>query len=265
MTNISEPLFTPLVDPVSLQPLLTNKGGLQARDGDKCEIASNTPKIVSKPTNYTDAFGEEWKGWRLTQLDSQTNPTITADHMNRCPGQKLIKVLSEKSGLQVLEEGCGAGRFTEILLVYPAIHLTSTDLSLAVESNQLNFPQNEQHRVIQCDICLEPLTQGSFNLVVCLGVIQHTPNLEFTIQKLFDQGKPDGWLVIDHSTPNIKRLTKFSPILIRPILKWLSAGARMRACEILVAMFLQANKLFRHTPVAQKLLSRVSLMLTYFQ
>ena len=52
MTNISEPLFPPLVDPVTLQPLLTNKGGLQARDGDKFEIENNIPKIVSNHTNY---------------------------------------------------------------------------------------------------------------------------------------------------------------------------------------------------------------------
>ena len=263
MTKISEPLFPPLVDPVTLQPLLTNEGGLQARDGDKFEIANNIPKIVSNHTNYADAFGEQWKRWRLTQLDSQTNTTITADRMNRCLGQELIKVMSEKSALQVLEAGCGAGRFTEILLGYPAVHLTSTDLSSAVESNQLNFPQNERHRVIQCDVCLEPLTQGSFNLEVCLGVIQHTPNPEITIQKLFDQVKPGGWLVIDHYAPNIKRFTKFSANLIRPVLKRLSSHNQIRMCELLTKVLFPLHRLVQRIPLGQQVLSRFSPLATY--
>ncbi len=50
------------------------------------------------------------------------------------------------------------------------------------------------HRIIQCDICRAPLNPQSFDAVVCLGVIQHTPDPEHTIRKLFELVKPGGWL-----------------------------------------------------------------------
>ena len=139
MTNPSTECFPPLVDPQNFMLLLPCDAGLCSKSGASYQVISGIPRVVPNLTNYVDAFGEQWKRWRLTQLDSQTNTTITADRMNRCLGQELMKVLSEKSALQVLESGCGAGRFTEILLGYPAVQLTSTDLSSAVESNQLNF------------------------------------------------------------------------------------------------------------------------------
>ena len=263
MTSPAIECFPPLVDPQNLQPLLPCDAGLRSKSGASYQVLSGIPRVVPNLTNYADAFGQQWKRWRLTQLDSQTNTTITADRMNRCLGQELMKVLSEKSALQVLESGCGAGRFTEILLGYPAVQLTSTDLSSAVESNQLNFPQNRRHRIIQCDICLAPFKPGSFDLVVCLGVIQHTPNPEFTIQKLFDQVKLGGWLVIDHYAPNIKRFTKFSAILIRPILKRLSSLNQIRMCELLAKILFPVHKLAQRIPFGQQVLSRFSPLATY--
>ena len=61
---------------------------------------------------YADAFGLQWKQYRLTQLDSHTGSPITAERARRCLGD----IASSLGGKQVLEIGCGAGRFTEVLL-----------------------------------------------------------------------------------------------------------------------------------------------------
>ena len=264
MTNQNIESFPPLVDPQNLQPLLPCDAGLCSKSGANYQVLSGIPRVVPNLTNYADAFGEQWKRWRLTQLDSHTGTSITADRLNRCLGDELVHKLSGQGEIQILEAGCGAGRFTEILLGYPVVRLTSADLSSAVESNQINFPQDQRHRIVQCDICLAPFKPDSFDVVVCLGVIQHTPNPELTIRKLFEQVKPNGWLVFDHYAPSFKHYTKITAMLLRPILKRLSPSSRMRACEILTAMFLPTHKFFRHAPLAQKLLSRVSPMLTYF-
>ena len=264
MTNQNIEFFPPLVDPQNLQPLLPCDTGLCSKSGANYQVLSGIPRVVPNLTNYADAFGEQWKRWRLTQLDSHTGTSITADRVNRCLGDELVNKLSGQGEIQILEAGCGAGRFTEVLLSYQVVRLTSSDLSSAVESNQINFPQDHRHRIVQCDICLAPFKPGSFDVVVCLGVIQHTPNPELTIQKLFEQVKPNGWLVIDHYAPSFKYYTKITAMLLRPILKRLSPSSRMRACEILTSIFFPAHKLFRHVPLAQKLLSRVSPLLTYF-
>ena len=106
-----------------------------------------------------------------------TGTTISRDRARRCIGEKLWGELDKK---QVLECGCGAGRFTETLLAKRAF-VTSIDLSEAVDANQENFPQSQTHRIAQADILQLPFAPRQFDLVFCLGVIQHTPNPEKTI------------------------------------------------------------------------------------
>ena len=74
----------------------------------------------------------------------------------------------------MLEAGCGAGRFTEILLQLPAAAVTSTDLNSAVEPNQVNCPQSARHRIVQCDIKDLQFPPAQYDMVICLGVLQHT-------------------------------------------------------------------------------------------
>jgi SAM-dependent methyltransferase len=75
-----------------------------------------------------------------------------------------------------------------------------------------------------------PFADHSFELVLCLGVIQHTPNPEATIIALANQVKPGGWLVIDHYTKSLAwnlRSAKY----VRPILKRLPPRVALRIVE----------------------------------
>ena len=96
-------------------------------------------------------------------------------------------------GQLVLEAGCGAGRFTEVLLKQKA-KVVSVDLTEAVEANQENCPQGTGHRLAQADILQLPLARRQFDLVLCIGVIQHTPSPEKTIAALAEHVKEGGWL-----------------------------------------------------------------------
>src|SRR5437870_8581674 len=127
------------------------------------------PRFVPN-SNYAAAFGTQWKKYRLTQLDSYTRTTITKDRAERCVGEKLW---DELGGKQVLECGCGAGCFTEILLAKKAF-VTSIDLSDAVDANQETFPQGEIHRIAQADVLKLSFAPYQFDVVFYLGVIQHT-------------------------------------------------------------------------------------------
>ena len=164
----------------------------------------------------------------------------------------------------MLEVGCGAGRFTEILLEFPSIKLTSIDLSSAVEANLLNFPQNNHHRIIQTDLMKLPFESMQYDIVICLGVIQHTPSPEKTIKKLYEQVKFEGDLVIDHYTFDISRLTKITSIILRPLIKRLSSKKRMNTIKFLVDIFFPLHRLIRNFPLFQKIFSRISPIITYF-
>lgn len=263
MHRSSAPDFPPLVDPTDGRPLREVPEGLSA-GGETYPVVGGIPRLVPSAGGYAAAFGEQWNRWPRTQLDSYTGVPISRTRLLRCLGPELTRELSAPGGcVDVLEAGCGAGRFTEVFLSLPAVRLTSVDLSSAVEANGRNFPPDARHRIVQCDIGRPPFAPGSFEVVMCLGVIQHTPDPERTIENLYRLVRPGGWLVIDHYAPSLGYWTKVSALAIRPIVKRLPPEARMRTCEALTAVFFPVHRAFRGSPTAQKVLSRVSPLLTY--
>jgi SAM-dependent methyltransferase len=220
---------------------------------------SGIPRFVSSD-NYSAAFGSQWKKYRLTQLDSYTGVPISETRLARCMGDALW---ADLKGKHILEAGCGAGRFTEILLEKGAV-VTSIDLSDAVEANQDNFPQNGQHRIAQADILALPFGRQQFDIVMCLGVIQHTPNPERTIEALYEQVKPGGWLVFDHYTYNVLYYTKMAPYF-RMVMRRLSAERGLVWSEYLVDRLLPVHKRLQQARVLHFLFSRLSPVLCYYR
>lgn len=113
----------------------------------------------------------------------------------------------------------------------------SIDLSHAVNANQLNFPQSDAHRIAQADVCALPFAPRQFDLVFCLGLIQHTPNPEETMEALYEQVRPGGWLVIDHYTYSYKWFVQTAP-LYRLFFRRLAPAVGLERTERLVETFL---------------------------
>lgn len=227
--------------------------------GESYPIRNRIPRFVPEKT-YADAFGLQWQTYRTTQLDSYSGTTITRDRLQRCLGEELWETLA---GKEILECGCGAGRFTEILLEREGI-VTSVDLSSAVDANVQNCPVSPSHRVAQADIGRLPFSPQQFDVVVCLGVIQHTPSPAATIASLAAQVRPGGWLVIDHYSYSLSWWTKPS-ILIRPILRRVSPATGVRWTERLVRWFLPLHARARRSRVVHALADRLSPILTYYR
>ncbi len=245
--------------PVHQKPLTNDGNALSCPDGDSFPSRKGIPRFVGGRT-YADAFGAQWNKYRATQLDSYTGTTITRDRARRCLGEESWAGLA---GKQVLECGCGAGRFTEILLGKGA-HVTSVDLSEAVDANQDNFPISENHRIAQADILQLPFEQQRFDVVFCLGVIQHTPNPEETIASLYKQVRPGGSLVLDHYAHTLSRYTKILAPLFRLYLRRLPPNEGMKWTERLVDTLLPLHKRVRNFYLGQILLSRLSPILCYY-
>jgi SAM-dependent methyltransferase len=258
--------FPPLVDPVSGRRLRRERDALVAGDATaRYPVTGGIARVIPGGANYAAAFGEQWNRWRRTQLDSHTGLPISRNRLLRCIGDELAHFMSAPEGrIDVLEAGCGAGRFTEVLLDMPAVRLTSVDLSSAVKANQANFPQDARHRIVQCDICQPPFAGGSFDAVICLGVIQHTPDPERTIASLFSLVKPGGWLVIDHYLRSWKIWLRVTANAMRPFVKRMPPKRRMRFCERLTDWVLPVHRVLRGSRMAQMALSRVSPLLTYY-
>ena len=181
---------------------------------------------------------------------------IVIAEMNRQVPQSLCDGALTEADIDVLVET------DRPLLELPSAKVTSTDLSSAVEANQENFPQSARHRVIQCDIHAMPFRPAEYDLVLCLGVIQHTPDPEATLEKLYAQVKAGGWLVLDHYRATLSHYTKIPLLLLRPILKRLSPERGIAVTERLTKMLFPLHRLVKSMQVV---LSRISPLLTYFQ
>lgn len=179
------------------QPLTDASSSLTCANGCIVPIVNGIPRFVSSD-NYASAFGRQWNKFRKTQLDSHTGTTISKDRLQRCLGGSLDVI----KGKSVLEVGCGAGRFTEVMLKAGA-RVFACDLSSAVEANYENCRHlSPEYFVCQADALKLPVAPGSFDFVVCLGVIQHTPSPEQTIAALARYVRPGGTLAIDHYPPD---------------------------------------------------------------
>jgi 2-polyprenyl-3-methyl-5-hydroxy-6-metoxy-1,4-benzoquinol methylase len=218
------------------------------------------PTKTNMTNNYAAAFGAQWKKYRLTQLDSYTKLPISRTRALRCIGEENVGWIR---GKRVLECGCGAGRFTEVLLSLGA-SVISIDLSEAVVANRESCPQSPQHQIVQADIDTLPFCLGTFDVVFCLGVVQHTPSPERTIARLYEQLNAGGLLVIDHYTHTISDYTKTAG-LFRLVLKHMPPDKGMRWTEKLVQYLLPLHKAARRLRIAQMILSRISPVLTYYQ
>jgi 2-polyprenyl-3-methyl-5-hydroxy-6-metoxy-1,4-benzoquinol methylase len=265
MADTSRASFPKLVCPVDLFPLeLSNESMFHCPGGHRYSNELGIPRLVAPGRNYAAGFGDQWKRFRSTQLDSYSKTSISRDRLRRCLGDELWRALEQPGRFEVLEAGCGAGRFTEVLLKLPGVSLTSTDFSAAVEPNQENCPQSDRHRIVQCDINSGPFEPRQYDVVVCLGVIQHTSNPEQTITSLYNQVKPGGCLVIDHYTHIVSRYTKVTWLLLRPILKRLRPERSMAVTEKLTKTFFPLHRAVRNHRWLQMLLSRISPVTTFF-
>jgi SAM-dependent methyltransferase len=222
-------------------------------------IEGGIPRFVACG-KYAESFGSQWRRFPRTQLDSRTGLPLSRDRLRRCMGDSLFESLH---GKRVLEAGCGAGRFTEVLINAGA-YVTSADLSSAVEANAANFPPSDRHRIIQADILELPFLPGQFDVVLCLGVIQHTPDSDTTIRHLYRQLRPGGWLVFDHYTHEIGRWISLGP-LYRAWLKRQPKARRWEIIERMVDLFLPLHRHVRSFYPLWFLLCRVSPLTTYYR
>ena len=234
---------------------------LTCQQGHEWRIVDGIPRFVPRD-NYAAAFGAQWRTYRRTQLDSHTGHPISAERLRRCVGPALEARLGAPGTRQVLEVGCGAGRFTEVLLATGA-SVTSVDLSEAVDANQQNFPQSACHRIAQADVYALPFTPGQFDVVFCLGVVQHTPDPGRTLARLYEQVRPGGWLVVDHYARDVGWALSLKP-LYRAVLKRLTPAAGLVWTHRLVDAFLPLHARLHRNRLAHRLLGRVSPVMHYY-
>jgi SAM-dependent methyltransferase len=172
-------------------------------------VSDGIPRFVPAD-NYAASFGMQWNRHRRTQLDSHTGLPITRDRL-----RATTRWPDDLRGQHVLEAGSGAGRFTEVLVATGA-EIYSFDYSSAVDANRENNGRATNLHLFQADIFNIPLRKQAFDKVLCLGVLQHTPDPEAAFRSLASHVAPGGELVVDLYAKRLTALVSWK-YLLRPI------------------------------------------------
>ena len=244
-------------DPADKTPLQLKEQQYVSATGKGYEVKNNIPRFVTGG-NYADSFGFQWNTFTRTQLDSQNGNDISEKRLLEFLGSHL----QELKGKNVLEVGCGAGRFTEILLKYGA-HVHATDLSNAVEANYKNFQGREHYQVAQADLYGIPYPFESFDLVLCIGVVQHTRDPHESISTLYKYVKPGGVLAYDQYLLTPFYFTK--PVMpVRYFLKNMKPEKALTAVNRMAEIFFPMQWRFRNNRIMTFMLNRISPLYNYF-
>ncbi len=230
-----------LVDPVNIEYI----------DGD-------IPSYAKNYLDYSESFGLQWNKFSKTQLDSYTKTQISEKRLQRLMGN--LNLIKDKV---VLEIGCGSGRFTEVLLKYGAI-VVSVDMSTAVIANKKNFPISDRHLIIQADLNKLPFKDEVFDYIICVGVLQHTPDTFESINNSQRVLKKRGTYVLDHYTHTLSYYTK-TTFLFRKVISFYNKDKKYQIIESIFNAFYPFHYAVRKMYFLQIFLSRLSPIHVYFK
>jgi len=209
--------------------------------GRSYPVVRSVPRFVPGE-NYASTFGFQWNRFQKTQLDSHTGVSISRDRFMSFTGWRA----EDLAGKLVLDVGCGAGRFAEIALSLGAA-VVALDYSGAVDACQANLGPHPRLMVVQGDIYRLPFSLESFDFVYCLGVLQHTPDVERAFRSLVPQLKPGGRLAVD-LYPKLLLNLLWPKYWLRPITRRLPQERLFSMVERLVPLLLPISEALRRVP-----------------
>lgn len=182
-----------LINPFNKKKLFIKKNFLQDDNGNKFKIVNKIPRILKN--SYTSNFGFQWNKFRKTQIFNKNN------NINEIRFFKETKwAIKDLSNNNILEVGCGAGRFSSVVLNKSNAMLYSIDSSNAVDASKINnlkYIKNGKFKLFQADIYNLPFPNKVFDKIFCFGVLQHTPNSFKAVDCLLEKLKKGGEMVID--------------------------------------------------------------------
>jgi SAM-dependent methyltransferase len=183
-------LWESLACPKTHASLARDGDGLVAPSGTRYPIVRGIPRFVPSDA-YVGSFSFEWNTHDRTQLDCHTGSTSSEEIFRLKTGFEP----RDLRGKLVLDAGVGAGRFTDVMSRWGA-EVIGIDLSYAVEASAVNFADRPNVLVAQADIGAPPFRPATFDAIVSIGVLHHTPDTRRYFEALLPFLKPGGTVAI---------------------------------------------------------------------
>jgi len=182
-----------LINPFNRQRLRIESGNLIDDEGRIFPSKDGVFQILNDQ-DYTSSFGFQWNKFEKTQIDKfRQEGGQSQERFRAVTGWNKV----DTEGQDILEVGCGAGRFTHAALELTRANIYSVDASNAVEVNFRNNGPSDRLHLFRASVYDLPFREASFDRVFCFGVLQHTPNPRETIACLAKMVKPGSELAVD--------------------------------------------------------------------
>lgn len=193
-------------------------------------VINGIPRFVDLE-NYAASFGFQWNKFSKVQLDSYNKSGFSQERFRTITEWKE-QDLKDKL---VLDAGCGAGRFAEVVISKYQSNLVAFDLSSAVEACYANLREYSP-LICQASIYDLPFKDSIFDFVYCIGVIQHTPDPFKAIRALCKLVKPGGQIGLWIYELNWKCFvgTAGFKYALRPIISQFPRNVQVGFCKFLV-------------------------------
>jgi SAM-dependent methyltransferase len=210
--------------------------------GASWRIERGVPRFVPEADDYAGNFGYQWDRWRTVQIDRLNGTTLTEDRMLRDTGWPRDWF----PGKTILDAGCGAGRFADVLAGLGA-RVVAVDLSRAVDAcAATTADRGDAVSVIQASIYDLPLKKGAFDGVHCAGVIQHTPDPARTMRAMPPLLKPGGRLGYNFYEAGGSRNWQLVKYAMRRFTPAMRSDRLVALCRALTAVFFPVTWALSH-------------------
>ncbi|MBA3705094.1 MAG: methyltransferase domain-containing protein [Bacteroidetes bacterium] len=207
----------------------------------KYPIINAIPRFVEE-NNYADNFGLEWNTHSRTQYDDSSGFKISEERFIN-----ETKWGDNLNGEVILEAGSGSGRFTKHAVETGAM-IISFDFSNAVEANYKSNSDNENLLIVQASIFEMPFKKNYFNRVLCIGVIQHTPDPRKAFHCLVTAIKADGHLCTDIYLKSLGKVYLTPKYLLRKITKRMNPDTLYKRTVSYINFIWPLTRLIRKIP-----------------
>jgi 2-polyprenyl-3-methyl-5-hydroxy-6-metoxy-1,4-benzoquinol methylase len=138
-------------------------------------------------TMANSAIHEEWvEAYRNEQAERSTHRLL----------ERTFGYVNLPRGAEILDAGCGTGTNSR-WLARRGFQVTGVDLSqFALDKAGESAPDVAFRQASLTDL---PFADGSFDAILCHGVIMHIPDFEKALDELVRVLRPDGYLVLSEA------------------------------------------------------------------
>lgn len=175
-----------LIDPSSGEPLIRDGTGEYwiSHDGQRrFPIVNGIPRFVKQ--DHLASFGLQWNKYEVAH-DDEDRATFQA---------KTGVNLAELRGLQVLDAGCGGGRYCKVAAEAGA-QVLGADHTLAVDKAFQLCSHLNNVRFVQADLKRLPFLPGTFDFVFSIGVMHHDVRTKPVFDAVAQMVRPGGRLSV---------------------------------------------------------------------